>query len=739
MDIQAAIANLPTVTHKAPLSTLGDIVGAIASTAMGERTPSASDVAPEAIFEQLEAAARAGEPEIFRELITAETQNRQENTPTILMAAVMAGKTEIVRSLVAAGADINVRIEQFFVFDAMEFAVDKEYPEIVKILLDAGTDLGWQAPVLHPVAKAIEKGNVEILKILLASGIEIIQKSGLNPLAVAAQQSNNPSIMKLLLDADCDVNATNNMGDTALVNACLKGNDLIVPTLLAAGADVNKPRRDGLSPLFAAFCIPEMTHALSSWGLGGDASTVRARMLTIVQTLAEQGADLEQYGYGGKTALMAVTDKAYLDIAQVLIAHGADVNAVEDPSRGKISALFKGMEEVLAERCDRKTALLYATEKGNTAIVKALLDVGADVMIADKSGRTALDIAIQEGYTDIIRLLEGAGAVAPEGAAQFSEEALLGAAKQGNLDVLRSALSAGISPNASELEKGRNPNCKTALMFAAERGHLDAVQVLLSAGAEVNLGDRPGKKLGKTPLMYAAETNHVEIIRLLLEAGAAINAQDKRGPSALLYAVQSKSTEAVQILLEFGADPHQKSWDGTPFEAANYSSEAIAKLMTAAERGKNNAVSNVAREDMLRSAAYQGKVDLVRSLIQEGVNIEAPNENDWTALMSATARGHLAVVQLLLAAGAKVDAARPSGETALSEAAYWGKADILRLLIAAGADPNRQNQCGMTPLMGALAFNSIEATQILLDAGADPNPRNDYGKTALDLALDRRP
>jgi ankyrin repeat protein len=744
MDIQAAIASLSnTQAETYPFSEVESLIGSMLSSAIGEST--ASKETSDATFQQLEAAAQAGEQNIFRALVAAEAKSREDNTPTILMAAVMVGKTEVVRSLVAAGADVNVRIEQFFTFDAMDFAVSKEYPDIVRILIEAGADLSWQAPFFPSVYAAIEKGNLEILKILLEADAEIVFKSKLSLLDEAVKHGNNPSLVKLLLDAGCDANAADRSGNTALVNACLHGRDFVVPLLLNAGADPNKPRKDGVSPIFAAFCIPRMTQTLARLGLGRDDATVKSQilmtvaqtqMLAIVKALVERGAKINVGQFGGALPLTLAAEHNYLEIVQLLIVHGVDVNAVEDPLKVAVPEALKPIETCLAKRHDRKTALLYAAEKGNTAIVAALLDAGADVAIADKLGQTPLDIAIREGYTDIIVLLQQAGAIAPAGATQFSKEAFMGAAKQGNLEVLQSALSAGINPNASEPTKGRDVRYKTALMFAAERGHLEAAQILLEAGADVDLGDRPNKKLGKTPLMFAAEANHYEVVRQLLEAGATVNAQDKRGPSALLNAVQHNATESVKILLEAGAEPHQKSWDGTPFEAANYSNEAIAKLMTAAEHGKNNAVSNAAREEMFCSAAFSGNLNIVRSLIQEGVNLDAADAESWTALINAASQGRLDIAQFLLASGANVNATSHCGTTALSISALSGYADIMKLLIAAGANLDMQKiEDGWTPLMGTLTFNQVETAQTLLEAGADPNIRNNDGKTALDLAL----
>lgn len=742
MNLERAISYLVSAnsSEKPTLQQLGDVIGVIVQTATNTKSGSSSTVNINQLFEQLTKIVRSGQSSIFRELVEAEKQTRKENEPTLLMTAVMAGKTEVVQELIAAGVDINIRIKEFFIFDAMYFAVDKEHLDIVKILIAAGADLNWSDPGLSPLLKAIKKQNIELLQLLLDAGAKVEFKTGFNPLVYAAGQVDNPEIIRLLLEAGCNANSTNSMGDTALVDACLHGHEAVIKLLLASGADANKPRKDKLAPLIAVFSVPQINQSMSRWGIEGDVNNLSARMVTIIRALADSGANLNIRGSLGKTALMLAAEGGYFDIAQVLIEKGTDVNAVEDFSQALIPDLFKGMEEALEERSERKTALLYAAENGNTEIVNALLAAGADFSIADKKNRTALDVAIQQGHTAIVRLLENAGAQVLNSATHFSEAALLGAAKQGNLEILRSALQAGINPNTKELEERRNTRHKTALMFAAERGHLEAVRILLEAGADVNLSDRPGKKLGKTPLMYGAESGHAEIIRLLLESGATVDAQNKRGETALLYAVWEKKVEAVRVLLEFGADPHKKSWDDTPFVNATYAGREIAQLITEASKHKSSAVGNAAQEEMLRSASFSGNFELVRDLIRQGTNINAPEqESGWTAFIYAAAKGSLDIVQILLAAGADVNAASYSGQTALSEAAYWGHLEIVNLLICVGADVNLHEIDDTTPLMKALmfGFGSFDIVKALLDAGADPNIRNNGGQTALDIALEK--
>jgi uncharacterized protein len=311
-SLDSAISQLETAQppQKSTLQSLGDIIGQITQAGMGEHKSETSQLDTSAHFEQLTELAVAGNSEIFSQLLAAEQYSRKENQPTLLISAVMAGKTEIVRALVAAGADVNIRIEEFFTFDALEFAVDKEYLEIVKILIAAGADLNWQAPIMHPVTKAISKGNIELLKILIAGGAKVVFETGYSLLNKAVEKG-DVEILQLLLDRGCELNLVSSLGETALVNACLHGQETVVKFLLEAGADPNLTRKDGLSPIIATFSIPSMMGALSGLGIDTDSSNILDRMTLIIELLIDNGADSNSCDFVGKTALMLAAEKGY--------------------------------------------------------------------------------------------------------------------------------------------------------------------------------------------------------------------------------------------------------------------------------------------------------------------------------------------------------------------------------------------------------------------------------------------
>jgi hypothetical protein len=87
----------------------------------------------------------------------------------------------------------------------------------------------------------------------------------------------------------------------------------------------------------------------------------------------------------------------------------------------------------------------------------------------------------------------------------------------------------------------------------------------------------------------------------------------------------------------------------------------------------------------LIEAAGRGNLELVKILLEKGVNVNAENDHGLTALMTASAQGHVEVAQLLVDRDADVDARDSAGETALMYAASKGFFEVVKLLVENGA------------------------------------------------------
>lgn len=126
----------------------------------------------------------------------------------------------------------------------------------------------------------------------------------------------------------------------------------------------------------------------------------------------------------------------------------------------------------------------------------------------------------------------------------------------------------------------------------------------------------------------------------------------------------------------------------------------------------------------LHWAARQGDVAMTAMLIRAGANVEAVTRiGHYTPLHVASKEGHDAVVAILLEAGAEVNATTmPAGTTPLHLAAASGSVPAIEALLSKGADVNaRELAWGQTPLMFAAAADRVGAIETLLASDADPS------------------
>ena len=179
-------------------------------------------------------------------------------------------------------------------------------------------------------------------------------------------------------------------------------------------------------------------------------------------------------------------------------------------------------------------------------------------------------------------------------------------------------------------------------------------------------------------------------------------------------------------------------------------------------------------EDVMR-AVWSGDVELVRSLVEAGADVNATdehgsgtllnfdpaitayllskgadpntqtNENGASVLAGLCYVNQMECVRLLLAHGANPNRGRDESlETPLHHALAGGAdIELIRLLIAAGANTNAKTKPGIysfnfygstptrgeTPLHRAAAFATIEVVQLLLQAGADRAMQDAHGET----------
>ena len=272
--------------------------------------------------------------------------------------------------------------------------------------------------------------------------------------------------------------------------------------------------------------------------------------LDIALLLLGHGADGENGGKACQTALYIASSHGYDEIVRTLIDRGADPSAQCDDWDGERREKLKW------------TPLHAASKIGRVEIARMLLESGANVNHQGDRCRSPLNIASHGGYTDLVRLLLDHGA---DPSAQCDDwdrnraekvkwTPLHAASNNGSLKIARMLLEKGADADY------QGDRCRSPLNIASRGGYTDLVRLLLDHGTNVNAPD----EWGQTALHKASFQGQTEIVKLLLEGGANVDVPGQgnvgtKGWTPLLFAARGGHLETVQLLLNHDADVKVKS------------------------------------------------------------------------------------------------------------------------------------------------------------------------------------
>jgi len=220
---------------------------------------------------------------------------------------------------------------------------------------------------------------------------------------VKAAASCNFEKIKVLAEKGVDINTRDKAGRTALMYAAMRGRLDVVSYLIENKCDVNLEDKYGTTALFFAqhygeegMGYPEIVTLLKTHGAkirGENYEFIWACSHNRIEEASKwlkQGADVNGQLPDGFTALMLASEYGNIDIVKFLIKSKADVNrtgsqdvsalwlAVDKNHLDIVKLLISQRANVNAKRSDGGGSVLYwAKIKGNSKIIKALLDAGA--------------------------------------------------------------------------------------------------------------------------------------------------------------------------------------------------------------------------------------------------------------------------------------------------------------------------------------------------------------------------
>ena len=116
---------------------------------------------------------------------------------------------------------------------------------------------------------------------------------------------------------------------------------------------------------------------------------------------------------------------------------------------------------------------------------------------------------------------------------------------------------------------------------------------------------------------------------------------------------------------------------------------------------------------LLHDAAIKGQFHVVKILLQNGADVNAYKNHQWTPLHLAAYYGHSKIAKLLLHNGALVNAKCKAGETPLHFAAYKGYSEVVEILLEFGASRDLKDDIDRTPLSLAECYKKGDCKKVI--------------------------
>jgi ankyrin repeat protein len=558
--------------------------------------------------------------------------------------------------------------------------------------------LAGAASSASPVADAAMRGDIEAVRALLRQGADVnaAQGDGMTALHHAAERG-DPAMSEMLVYAGANVGAMTRIGQyTPLHIASLGGHVEVAHILLEAGASAAaRTSTTGVSPL----------HLAASSGA-----------TEVVRLLLDHGADVNaREAEWAQTPLIFAAAQNRADAIRVLVARGADPGiTTKTVDIARQSALDRAAIE-------RQRRVLEAAAGGNAqptaGQVQAAMHAARELFA---SGRIPPPDT-KEGVAANDRNAPGAAnnfdpeEINPPVATKGGLTALLHAARQGDIDAARALLEGGAAINQVGAGDGTSP-----LLMAIINGQFDMAMFLLQRGANPNLAASGN---GATPLWAAVNTQwqprtrvpqpqeleqqkatYLDVMKALLVAGADPNGRIRTHPWYLVYsgcgnrncgladtggstafwrAAYAVDVDAMRLLVEHGADPNIPSiappvpvrrgpQGGGPVAPAAAPNQERYTAPPIPPGGPGayplHAAAGVEYGEGFAGNAHRhapdGWLPAVKYLVEElGADVNARDNDGYTALHHAAARGDNDMILYLVSKGADVTAVARSGQT----------------------------------------------------------------------------
>ncbi|XP_059139780.1 serine/threonine-protein phosphatase 6 regulatory ankyrin repeat subunit B-like [Physella acuta] len=601
-----------------------------------------------------------------------------DSEETLLIIAVRLKHDDILKCLLGTKIDINASDKEKNT--ALHIA-SKDQPEIAKLLLKCGAD-----------PRALNKKEKSCFSIALDTNLDekylqnfikagaFVDEVDTNRCSILSRhvEACNVSIVTFLLKSKANVNCIDNKGESPLMKAILSNNPSIASLLISNGADVN------------ACC-----------------------------------------GTSNKTVLRLAVEMNSVEIVNNLLRNGCKMKTCDKQTLESEQDYYNSYYE------DNLPLLMIAIDHGNAALIKLLLEAGADVNYSDDGLAPALLRAVSIEHIESLCNVKykpdrkKRTHVSPMYVLTYVDDEKCECNSENTKKILAEIIDV-------LLLKGANVDSvdfyeSTALHIAVEKENKDAVSVLLRHSAGVNVRNSQGR----TALMLAAELKLEIIVSMLLEAKSSLTVSDIWGNTALMIAVESGAENIVEMLLNAGADVWALDEDENNLlhKAARYPNTTIFEMII-----KYSLVFQKENENK-NGACFCKKIptlnpqnplssDKIDAVLKPNL-VHMKNGIDETPLIIASKYNQIANIQSLLKLGSDINETDFNGDTALFIALQYASENAVEVLLQHNADLTKINNKGMSVVHLAAAHSSASNFERILMSGLDINMQLTSGETPL--------
>jgi ankyrin repeat protein len=352
----------------------------------------------------------------FRDDINA----RNGNGFTPLNWALSLDRLDIVSYLLTQKIDINIPNNQGWT--PLHYAVSHKLIPFVERLLKLNANINvYNDDHRSPLYYAMMTHQYDVMTRLLKHSVE----SEPIPTLYDAIIANDTVAINLLLKYNIDVNRPHIYNGQTVLHAAVECNRF-VDEVLSRTTNPNIQDKDGDTPLHLGIHSNTITNKLLLFGANPHLQNnhgntilhlaVNTSDIDTINTILSYGVDVNARNNDDETC---VCNTDSITIIDLLCRHKADLNAwIHKGKSTPFHSLWPYVTDELVaiylkyhanpniQDDDGQTVLHYATNYGQTAIVKLLLEAGADFELRNLQGVTAKALALKRQRHDIIKLFE---------------------------------------------------------------------------------------------------------------------------------------------------------------------------------------------------------------------------------------------------------------------------------------------------------------------------------------------